>query len=360
MPDLSPAFEASLLRELIVACYWLMAAGLGLWVVCYFVRLRRLAVQARDARTEERLTEAVLTLSVTPDPDPYAFDRLRRWEQAILLRVFMALVENTKGPDQQALINLMRRAGFLGRALKLLARGRPRDRQVACTLLSYFDHEAAVGALRTALRDRDLGVRLTAARALLQKDRIVSLHHLLSALRFPPDDPPIMMADVFDRMPASLHDEAIGLLTEPMPVEWKRMLAIALGRRQVLAAYDALAALRSAPEPRLRSAAWVALRELGDPRAGDLAAEGLSDSVPDVRITAAQCAGALGGPETLARLVPLLADPDWWVRFHAATALYDAGPDGQRLLEQHCQTAPDDDVGRQVWRERTTEAGDAA
>lgn len=360
MPASSPAFEANLLQDLIAACYGMAALGIGLWVVCYFVRLRRLAVQARDARAEERLTETVLTLSVTPDPDPYVFDRLRRWEHVILLRVFMALIEQTKGADQQALINLMRRAGFLRRALGLLFKGRPRDRQVACGMLAYFDHDSAIGALRAALRDRDPAVRLTAARALLQKDKVVSLRHLLLSLRFPADDPPIMMADVFDRMPASLHDEAIRLLAEPMPVEWKRMLAIALGRRQVLAAYDALAALRTAPEPRLRSAVWVALRELGDPRAGDLVGDGLADPVPDVRITAAQCTGALGDPEALARLRPLLADPEWWVRFHAATALYDAGPDGRRLLEQHCQAAPDDDVARQVWRERTTEAADDA
>ena len=360
MPDLSPAFEANLLRELIVACYWLLAAGLGLWVVCYFVRLRRLAVLARDARAEERLTESVLALSITPDPDPYTFDRLRRWERLILLRVFMALVEQTRGPEQQTLINLMRRAGFLATALGQLTNRLPRNRQTACQILSYFDHEAAVGALRSALRDRDQGVRLTAARALLQKDKVASLHHLIAALRFPAEDPPIMMADVFDRLPASLHAEAVLLLGEPLPVEWKRMLAIALGRRQVAGAFDALAALRLSTEPRLRSAAWVALRELGDPRAGELAVEGLADPVADVRITAAQCVGALGGPEALERLRPLLTDADWWVCYHAAGALFDAGAEGRRLLEQHCQTAPDTDVGLQVWRERTAEDNHAA
>jgi HEAT repeat protein len=360
MPDLSHGFETRLLHDLVVACYWMAALGGGLWVVRYFVRLRRLAVQARDARAEARLTELVLELSSSPDPDPYVFDQLKKWERAILLRVFQALIDQTKGRDQTALINLMRRAGFIRRALSLLVHGAPRDRQAACGILGYFESKTAAGALQAALRDRDLGVRLTAARALLRKDQVASLRHLLTALRFSRDDPPIMMADVFDRLPASLHEEGASLLREDMPVEWKRMLLIALARNQAGAVYDAAATLRASPEPRLRSAAWVALRELGDPRAGDLVAAGLADPVTDVRITAAQCAGALGGPEALEKLRGLLADPDWWVRYHAATALLDAGPDGRRLLEQHCQTAPDDDVGLQVMRERHPEAGHAA
>jgi hypothetical protein len=352
MQDLSPAFESQLLHLLILACWCLAIIGAILWVICFCWRLHRLNGMERAARMEERLTEAVLTLSVSPDPDPTAFEGLRPWEHAILVRVCLTLIDQTQGSGQQAVVNLMRRMGFARHALRLLSRGTPEDRQAACALLGVFDGNVASDALSAAMRDPDVGVRLTAARALLKKNQVPSLRHLLTALQLSPEDPPIMLADIFNRLPETLHHEAVGMLVDPMPVEWKRMLVIALGRRQVLEAFDAIASLRLASEGRLRSAAWVALRELGNPRAGEMAVSALNDPEADVRITAAQCVGALGGAAELGHLVRLLADADWWVKYHAAAALHDAGPEGRRLLRGYCQSAGADDVAWQVSRER--------
>lgn len=360
MPDSSPASDTVLLGALVRACWGLAAASVVVWSGCFFVRLRRLKQEARAARAEERLTRTVLDeIGGHPVPDD-TYRRLPPWERRLLLRVLQNLVGQIKGGDQARLIALMQRAGFLETALKGLGSRSAADRQSACVVLGYYDQPPAIAALRGALKDRDLAVRLTATRALVQKDRIESLRALLTDLDFPPEDPPLILAEIFARLSRSLRHEAVRLLAEPIPDEWKRMLAIALGRNQVEEAFDAILALSRAPSDRMRAAAWIALRELGDPRAGAAVGEGLADRSASVRRAACECAAQSGNLAVLPRLMALLADDDWWVRFSAATALYDFGPAGRELLEKHSTTAGETDVGLQVLREREMEVQDGS
>ncbi len=357
MPASPPASDPALLAAIVQACWALSAAAVAVWGGVFAVRVRRLRRARLEAAAEEELTGRVLDqLSGYAAKSPgVGFDQLPRWKRGVLLRVLCRLIEQTKGRDQGQLVSLLRDVGFRDRALAHLHQGSGLQRQDACTVLGYFDDEASTTGLRTALGDPDSAVRLTAARALLQRDRVTSLRELLDRLNFSREDPPLILAEIFGNLPARLQDEAVALLRTPLPPEWLRMLAIALARQQVLPAFDAIASLRHSPAPRVRAAAWVALHELGDPRAGDLVAEGLRDPSPDVRQAASRCAGRLGGPDAPALLGVLLRDPDWWTAFRAARALLATGPAGRALLEAHAANAPEDDAGRQALREQTEE-----
>ncbi|HEY0863888.1 MAG TPA: HEAT repeat domain-containing protein [Lacunisphaera sp.] len=343
--------------NLLTQASWVLAGSAGLvWVGCYFVRTRRLAQEARMVRTEERLSNMIMDdIAGTKIPDE-TYRQLPLWERHILLRLLKNLADQITGQDQERLVALMQRVGFVDTARVALRSRRAAERQSACVVLGYYDHPAALDSLRGALRDPDLAVRLTAARALLRKDGIESLRALLEDLNFSPDDPPLMMAEIFGLIPARLRPEAIRMLGEPIPDEWKRMLAIALGRSQVLAAYEALVELSRSRSDRMRAAAWIALRELGDPRVGGIVKEGLADANPSVIRAACACAAEAGEPAVIPRLQALLADEDWWVRFSAAQALYDFGPAGRQILEKHATLADEQDVGLLVLREREMEA----
>lgn len=345
-----------MLNLLTQAC-WVLAVGACLvWMGCYFVRTRRLVQERRIARSEERLSNLILDdIAGTKVPDE-AYRQLPLWERHILLGLLKNLANQITGQDQQRLVDLMQRIGFVDTARVALRSRSAAQRQSACVVLGYYDHPAALDSLRGALRDPDLAVRLTAARALLRKDGIDSLRALLADLDFSPEDPPLMLAEIFGLIPARLHPEAIRMLGEPIPDEWKRMLAIALGRSQVLAAYDALRSLSRSRSDRMRAAAWIALRELGDPRVGGIVSEGLADPSPSVIRAACDCAADTAEPAVLPRLQALLAHADWRVRFSAAQALYDFGPAGREMLEKHATQADDQDVGLQVLREREMEA----
>lgn len=343
--------------NLLTQVCWVLAAGAGLvWIGCYFVRTRRLVQEERSARSEERLSHLILDdIAGTKVPDD-AYRQLPLWERHILLRLLKNLADQITGPDQERLVALMQRVGFVDTARVALRSRSAAQRQSACVVLGYYDHPAALESLRGALRDPDLAVRLTAARALLRKDGIESLRALLADLNFSPDDPPLMLAEIFGLIPVRLRPEAIRMLGEPIPDEWKRMLAIALGRGQVLAAYDAILALSRSRSDRMRAAAWVALQELGDPRVGGVVHEGLADASPSVIRAACACAAHAAEPAVLPQLQALLGHGDWWVRFDAGQALYDFGPAGRELLEKHATLADDQDVGLQVLREREMEA----
>jgi hypothetical protein len=352
---LSPASEELLLHFLIQGCLWLTTGSVVLWLGCFGYRLHRLRLIQQDEALEEKLTGLVLE-EISGEISPSRpFTRLPTGQRRILLRVIQNLIARIKGSDQAKLIALLQREGFMDAALQTLAAGRADERQAACALLSYHADPAALAALHRALGDPDLGVRLTASRALLQKDQIASLGDLLTKLNLSPDDPPLFLAEIFTRLPARLRNEAAHLLGSPIADEWKRMLAIALGRNQVHEAFPAIAVLCQSTVPRVRAAAWVALREMGDPLASPLLLAALHDPSATVRQAACQFAGAHGDHESLPALRQLLADPDWWVRFAAASALYDFGGEGRQMLELYCITADDLDVGLQVLRERDME-----
>jgi hypothetical protein len=352
MPVSPPVSEDALLSGLITASWLFALASLVVWAGVFAVRVRRLRRARREALAEEELTGLVLDQisgygGKTPQP---VFADLPDWKRRVLLRIVCNLVEQTKGRDQVHLVTLLRTAGFRDQALSDLVHGTGLRRQQACVVLGFFDDESSTAGLRAALSDRDGAVRLAATRALLDKDRMGSLRELLDVLKFSPDDPPLIMSETLAHLPARLHPEAVAMLRTPLPPEWIRVLAINLARQQVLAAYDPITELRHSPSPRVRAAAWVALGELGDPRAADLLGEGLRDSVADVRRAAAGCAARLGGPEAVPLLEPLLREDDWWTGFNAAKALLALGAPGRAALAAFAAQAPDS-APAQAWRE---------
>jgi hypothetical protein len=335
-----------------LACLVMSVIAVEIWLAVFFIRTTRLRRVKAAAVAEEELTGLVLDQLSGYAGSASKLRGLPPWKRRILLRVLQNLIEQTKGSDQAGLVRILREAGFHAEAESRLKNGRPPVRQTAATVLGFFDDERSIEALQDAIADPDAAVRLTAARALLQKNRVDSLRDLLHRLPFSPHDPPIALAEIFAQLPARLQPEAVALLaSRELPPEWQRMLAIALARKQVFDAFDAIAALRRAAEPRVRAAAWVALTELGDPRAGDIVAEGLRDPIDDVRHVASHCAGKLGGPEIVPLLLGLATAGNWWSRYHAAAALIESGSQGEAALQDLLRGAPMEDPVRQAWQE---------
>lgn len=357
----SPASSDPLLVAIAHVTVYLALAALVVWIMVFLVRLRRLRRARREAEAEEKLTGLVLdSLSGYQGKDSSAaLVAVPSWQKPILLRVLQSLAEQTQGRDRTQLIGLMRDAGFLAAAQADLQSFNLAARRSACLVLAYFDDNATITSLRIALLDADPGVRIISARALLQKDKVPSLTQLLWQLNFSIDDPPLLMAELLSHLPGSLYGQAAGMLREQLPPEWLRVVAIALGRKQAPDAFEAIAELRKSPSARLRAAAWVALKELGDPLAGEIVAEGLADPEPDVRRAAAACAGALGGETVLPQLAALLGEADWWVRYDAAAALSSHGPAGRELLRRHTAQCSPDDPAWQAEHENAREASHA-
>lgn len=347
---------ATLLDGLILISCLLAGTALIVWAGCFFYHSIRLSRADSEAALEARLTDELLQALADDTTKGSFFSGRPAEEHAILMEVLLQLLEQTRGRDHERMIALLHDAGALETALDKLAHSRASQRLQAAQLLGFFNEPKALLGLHRALDDRDLAVRLMAARTLLAHDAVPSLRELLGKLALSEDDPPLTLADIFQRLPAAMRPEAVALLSDAtIPVAWKRMLAIALGRHRAQEAFEALCVLAKAPSPRLRAAAWVALRDLGDPHAGAHLAQGFCDPVADVRVVACRCAAVIGSNESIPLLIGLLQDEDWWVRYHAANALCDLGPAGKAALNTATNQAVPDDVGALVWRERRQE-----
>ncbi len=355
MSALSHDSELEFLNLTLPVCAILAAASVALWMAVFVLRMRRRAVTARIAAAKETLTGGLLAEIIDPAAPAVSYAHLSRLKRRVLVQVLQELAGQIKGHEKDRLIGLLQREGFFDAALRALRDRRPAERQSACALLRHCPQPSSSAALRTALADRDLGVRLMAARSLLARDEVPSLRGLLESLRLSPVDPPLVLTDLLARAPASLRPEAILLLGEPLPDEWKRILAIALGRSQAPEAFLPLAALVRHPADRVRAAAWIALRELGDPQAADLLRHGLADPNASVRQAACQCAAILGRPEHFPPLAAIVRRDEWEVSHAAARALWALGPEARAILRAHGAQAGELDAGVQVLREHEME-----
>ncbi|MFA6546892.1 MAG: HEAT repeat domain-containing protein, partial [Limisphaerales bacterium] len=104
----------------------------------------------------------------------------------------------------------------------------------------------------------------------------------------------------------------------------------------------------------LRLAVMQSLSVLVDPRALDAILAALDDPVWEVRAQAAHCASQLGSDAAIPHLENLLSDEHWWVRFHAAEALFKLGESGfQALIKAaHSTSARAADIAGGLLREK--------
>jgi hypothetical protein len=351
------------LDGLTTTAYALAALSVLVWLGSFLRRQYQLRREARETRAEAELTELILDQTAQKKPDAAPLARLSRLQQGVLLRVLTSLLEQLQGAGRERLIAVAGGMGVRQTLNEVLRCGRIRDRINAAVILGNFRDEAAASSLTTLLHDSEFGVRLAAARALLNHPHsALTLREFLEALRFSDRDPSIALADIFDHLPSHWHAEAIAMLRGGLPATWRRMLAIALGRSRIPGALEAVTSLLGEDDPRLRAAAWVALAELADQRIQDRLLEGLVDPSADVRVTACHCAKRLRVADCIPSLTRLLrTDTDWWVRYRAAQALVAMGGTGRSAILSASAESENaaGDVGLLVLREFEAEAAHA-
>ena len=190
-------------------------------------------------------------------------------------------------------------------ALRVLALGRPHEAWKPLERALLDSDPEVVGAAVTILGN------MTDARAAELLVRALRVGHY----------PPSRVSTFLDAFPRDLFD-LIGPLLDRPSARLRYWGAVLLRRYPDRKGLDAaLAALADDAEPFVRKAAIESLASVGGPAAVQAAQAHLADPVPFVRAHAARTLGRLRAVETAARVVPLLADREWWVRYAAKTSL---------------------------------------
>lgn len=204
-------------------------------------------------------------------------------------------------------------------------------RALALRVLALARPEKAGPLLDEALRGSDDEVRSAAVALLGQLPDRWAADLLVATLI---NDPRARsrVATALETSPVDVSDLLVGLLADPQAMV-RYWAAVLLRRHPDASGLEAaLEALSEDPKPAVRKAALGTLSVAGGASALRAARRALSDPVPFVRAHAARALGTLHDRDSVAAIVSLLADRNWYVRLAAKESLEAMGPDTAPVL----------------------------
>ncbi len=260
---------------------------------------------------------------------------LKRLPPALVADTFVELIRLVRGEERNKFVAQANEFGVPHQLARQVRRGSARARLLAAHALAQFDDAESVTALRGAVGDGDSKVRLAAALSLAEGGNADDLQELVRDLRLGSEEGSALAVSLFQSAAAAGVEDIKTLIVAPETNAGVRMAAIdalvATGDYSVVPVISDLA-LNAADDAAELPRYLRALGLIGHPAAHRAVMAGLSSQAFSVRAAAAEAAGRIALGEAADRLVELLDDGEWWVRFHAAEALLKLGPDGVERL----------------------------
>lgn len=291
----------------------LLTLLLGLQIIGMRLMLRRR--QRSDARALARWRPLLNAAIVGEMPD--SLPPLRRAERLPFLRLWAHLQGSLRGEANEALNEVARRLGIDAYARGLLVRGNRPARLLSALVLGHLHDREAWPALLRMAEQPDNTVALTALWALVRVDPPAAADYMV----------PLFIAR--EEWALSLAAGILQQATEPAAAALTRLLpqlgedklprALRIAEALHLALPGAVlgAALRSPSMP----VVIAGLRGVRTPETLPEVRALLAHADWQVRVQAARALGRVGERADAERLVQLLGDREWWVRYRAAEAL---------------------------------------
>jgi HEAT repeat protein len=289
--------------------------------------------KSRAGRKEALLTELVYRV-IQGAPCSTEVKALSRFERRVARGILLRLALDLRGESGEGIADLYRRLGLLQADLKRLRSWRALIRASAAADLGLVRAAEALPALAKALDDPDVRVRQTAVWALGQAggpDTLAALVRLLG-------DTSVTVARRAQEVLAERGQEvkdAIVTYVGKSANRSGRLAAIELlGWLRISGGAELLVGFMSDLDPEVRVKSVKAAAAVGDPRFMVEFHRLLNDPRWEVRCQAAKGLTVFGSPDSVPFLEKSLRDQHWWVRFYVATALSEAGPRGEEILQQ--------------------------
>lgn len=290
-------------------------------VIVFMLRIRLLLRQKRErafaAQWQPLLAECVFSVPAVlprvPKDMGYHFLKLWNFQHESLAGSVRANLESLGTAMQLEEV-----------ARRMMHSGNLRERLMAVITLGHLKDRTQWHELRALVSDPSPVLSLAAARALLDIDSSVTLPWMVTVMAAREDWPlarvVMMLKEVGpDRVTfplvaageAALSSEAGG----PVVVRLLRMMEVGHLER---VSPVAVQAIRQKNSPEVIAAA---LRLISDPRELGVIRELTAHEVWFVRAGAVRVLGGIGDATDRSRLVGMLSDAHWWVRYRAARAL---------------------------------------
>jgi HEAT repeat protein len=303
-------------------------AALG--ILTTVVNLRRAWL---DRRAATRLPALRTQLLAALDGDDSRFVSSIRREDATFTALVRSLLPTVRGAERERLSEILEGTGVVNAALRDLHSRSAVRRARAGDLLGLASINRAVPELMRLLRDRDVDVRRTAARALGFIGDAAAVPALLATVDAARSVPYNTTTMALLRMGSDAHEPLIeGLRAGSQKA--RAVCAEILGLRGSVAALPALtAAIHPWESLEVRIRAARALGRIGVPGSVDaLAALMRSEEPLPLRAVTTRALGQIGGRRTVTLLRDALDAPEHIVALNAARALASSGDDGADIL----------------------------
>ena len=302
---------------------FLLCAGLALAMLAAFsVLLVRRWWQERNRRDDDARLAAITRSYLRRVAGHRDTEFSPAWPMETRLAAVSHIHLLLRGGERDRLMQMAELDGLLERTLRKSHHPRAARRIGAIRLLQQFGSEACIARLRAMFtRDTSHVVKLEAAFAL------AAMHAL------PPPRETIRILGMFDR-PAKRLDSAllrasapeyteqlVLLLDDELPADKRALVVDALGWSDDTAVLPILEEAAQDDGPEVRSAALRAAARLGHPSVGRWVIPMLGDPQHYVRIQAANTCARLRLPDAIVPLTAMLETDDIWVRLRAQQAL---------------------------------------
>ena len=318
----------------VLTLFWIVSwsiCGLALAILVGLVSYSSWAKGRAAARnrTREDYIELLKAGAEKPEGDTTAL------ADDVLTDLAVDLLELVRGDEKVRFAERVAEDGAVTRLHQRLRRGNVRVRVLAAAALANFHDGETEEALVEALDDRNPRVARVAALSLAATGKSPAPTEVIRRLSIGEQEASLLIVMLLVGMAQSDVESVRSLLFDPDTSEpLKAATAEALALCNDVAAVPDIARLAmdadpgSAELPRY----LTALADIGHPAGSPVVLHWLNSSSAQVRAAAARAAGRIGVELALDRLERLLGDPDWWVRFQAAHALWRFGEEGQRRL----------------------------
>lgn len=295
-----------------------VAAGLVLQVL--WLRLQGLRL-ARERAALHGRWQPLLARCALGESEALELPQLLPRQRADLMLLWNQLQDGLRG-SAHASLNALAIALALDEVALRWAQPTQRSmlrRVLGLGTLSHLGRAADWPLLRAALDDALPLVSLAAARALLQIDAVRAAPLVLDEFLRRGDWPTAHLGTLLrDAGAAAVAPALSQRLLEGRPDDQVRLLPLLRFAESPHGGSVLQRLVEVSDDPQVLS---IALRQLHGREALPHARAHTRHADALVRSAAAQALGQIGLPEDRERLVAMLSDPDWWVRYRAAHAL---------------------------------------
>ncbi len=302
-----------------------LAAGVGLTALALtgVMALAVVGMRVHAVRSRRRHERAVqrwrpLLVQVAAGDDCTA-PRLQRREQVPVLLLWNQMQESLRGAAHLRLNDFGERIGLHALAQRLESRPRVASRVLGDAALGHFAKVADWSRLDQGMHEVGTPASLAAARALMRIDAATAAESVFDRYLKHSDWPAPRVGTLLRESP---HDAIAEPLTRRLLQGklYDRLRLLPLLRFAEVPNMHGLLDLlvQTSQEPQVLS---IAMRQLQGPAALADVRRLTGHADPLVRSAAAQALGRIGTAADQNRLIDLMADANWWVRYRAAQSL---------------------------------------